>query len=313
MFDKNKTLFMCPGQGSQHVGMAQEFMDIPETKHFFAEADDTLSMHLTSLMRNGDASVLAKTENTQPALLLASYVAFKFLEKQTGKTIKDLAKYVAGHSLGEYSALAINQTLSFSDALRLVQKRGQAMQKAVPIGVGSMAAIISNLTIDELEKHLIGECWVANDNAIGQIVISGKVDAVNLACEKIKNAGAKRVVMLDVSAPFHSPLMKMASDVMAEEFEKITFNKPQVPLIQNTTAEIIDDEKLIKQGLIEQVCGKVKWRESMQNSAKHGSVNLYELGSGKVLTGLAKRCDLSLKAKALNTPKQIDELLEELI
>lgn len=313
MFNKNKTLFMFPGQGSQHIGMANEFMDMPETRHFFEEADDALGMHLTKLMRTGDATELGLTENTQPALLLSSYVTYKYLEKQTGQPLNDLCKYVSGHSLGEYSALCVSDVFSLKEGLLLVQKRGQAMQKAVPIGVGAMAAIISNLTAENIAEKLVGECWIANDNAIGQTVISGKTADVEKSCENIKDAGAKRVVKLDVSAPFHSPLMKLAGDVMANELEKITLNESKVGLIQNITAEIVEDSNIIKEGLVSQVCGQVKWRESMQNAAKHGIINLYELGSGKVLSGLAKRCDLVLKAKALNTPKQIDELLEDLI
>lgn len=304
---------MFPGQGSQHVGMAAEFMDLPETKHFFEEADDALSQHLAKLMLEGDEKELGMTENTQPALLLASFVAFKYLEKQIGKPIAELAKYVAGHSLGEYSALCASGVLSLPDGLRLVKTRGLAMQKAVPIGVGGMAAVISNLTVEDMKPYLIGECWIANDNAIGQVVLSGKADALDLACEKLQEVGAKRVVKLDVSAPFHSPLMTSAADVMAEEFEKVDFSAPEVPVIQNISAEIVEDATSLKTGLVEQVCGRVKWRESMQNAAKHGIVDVYELGAGKVLAGLAKRCDLALKGKALNTPQQIDELLESLV
>jgi [acyl-carrier-protein] S-malonyltransferase len=292
--------------------MAQEFMNMPETKHFFEEADDALSQHLTKLMLDGDEKELGLTENTQPALLLSSYVAYKYLEKQTGEKLENLCKYVAGHSLGEYSALCVADVFSLSDGLRLVKKRGQAMQQAVPVGVGGMAAIISSFTTEELQQNLVGKCWIANDNANGQVVISGKMEDVDASCEKLTNAGAKRVIKLPVSAPFHSELMQPAADVMAEELEKVSFNKPAVGLIQNVTAEVINDTDIIKSGLVQQMCGQVKWRESMQLAAQNDVTQLYELGSGKVLTGLAKRCDKTLKAMQLNTPQQIDTLLEEL-
>jgi [acyl-carrier-protein] S-malonyltransferase len=312
MFESTKTLFMFPGQGSQHVGMASEFMKIKETKEYFELADDTLSQNLTKLMRSGKEEDLALTENAQPALLLASYVAWIYLQQQTGQRLNTLCKYVAGHSLGEYSALCAARAFSLEDGLRLVKKRGQAMQQAVPVGEGTMAAVMGDLPIEKIEENLSKECWIANDNAEGQVVISGKVLDVDASIENMEHIGAKRVIKLDVSAPFHSPLMQPAADVMAEELENVPFNMPTVPIIQNISAKPVTNGEILKQGLVEQVCSQVKWRESMNFVAEDDITQLYELGAGKVLTGLAKRCNPALKATPLSTPEQIDTLLETL-
>lgn len=301
--------FVFPGQGSQFVGMAQEFAADTELKQIFEQADDTLSFHLSNLMFNGDMAKLTLTENAQPALLTASYAAYKYLEKQVGSITMAQAQFMAGHSLGEYSALVCSGAISFEDGLRLVRTRGQAMQQAVPEGQGTMAAILG-LTFEQV-KAITEQagCTLANDNAEGQVVISGRVEPVEKACVLAKEAGAKRAVTLPVSAPFHSPYMQMAADAMSVSLAGVEVNEPIVPVVMNVKAEAVSDIELIRPLLVEQVTGSVRWRESMQFMANEGVNEVIELGVGKVLTGLAKRCDKRLAGAALNTPEAIDTFL----
>lgn len=301
--------FVFPGQGSQFVGMAQEFTADTELKQIFEQADDALSFHLSNLMFNGDMDKLTLTENAQPALLTASYVAYKYLEKQVGSITMNQAKFMAGHSLGEYSALVCSGALSFEDGLRLVRTRGQAMQQAVPEGQGTMAAILG-LTFDQV-KEITEQagCTLANDNAEGQVVISGRIEPVEKACLLAKEAGAKRAVTLPVSAPFHSPDMQMAADAMSVALAGVTVNAPVVPVVMNVKAEAVSNAELIRPLLVEQVTGSVRWRESMIYMANQGVNEIIEIGAGKVLTGLAKRCDNRLSASTLNTPEAIDTFL----
>ncbi|MFT7145047.1 MAG: [acyl-carrier-protein] S-malonyltransferase [Alphaproteobacteria bacterium] len=313
MFSKGTTALVFPGQGSQKIGMGQEFYESSLTKNLFEQANDALSFNLSKLMLQGDTAELSRTANTQPALLLTSYAAFSYLKAQTNMELTQMSGMVAGHSLGEYSALAAADVFDFETALKLVRKRGEAMQNAVKEGEGAMVAVLG-LTYDDI--HAIAStagCFVANDNSDGQVVLSGTVESIEKASEMATAKGAKRVVRLPVSAPFHCPLMKPAADVMATELEAATMQNASLPIICNVTAaaEITADK--LRQNLVSQVTGSVRWRESMIHLADKGITDIYELGTGKVLTGLAKRCDARLKGTALNTPAQIDNLLEALL
>lgn len=302
--------FVFPGQGSQFVGMAQEFANDSDLKLIFEQADDALSFHLSNLMFSGEMDKLTLTENAQPALLTASYVAYKYLEKQVGAITMKQAPFMAGHSLGEYSALVCAGALGFEDGLRLVRTRGQAMQQAVPEGQGTMAAILGLGYEQVKEITTKSGCTLANDNAEGQVVISGSVETVEKACAMAKDLGAKRAVTLPVSAPFHSPDMKMAADAMNVALAAVDVRAPEVPVIMNVTAKPLTEAVEIRPLLVEQVTGSVRWRETMQFMANEAVTEIVELGAGKVLTGLAKRCDKRLSGTALNTPEAIDQFLE---
>jgi [acyl-carrier-protein] S-malonyltransferase len=310
MFQPEKTIFVSPGQGSQKIGMGQVFFEHAYTKEFFELANDTLHFNITKLMLEGDEAELSRTANTQPALLLSSYVAYAYLAQQTGQNLKSMASCVAGHSLGEYASLAIADVMTLETALKLVRTRGEAMQKAVPEGQGSMLAVIG-LTYDEV-KAVADEAgvFVANDNSDGQVVLSGAVDDIHQAQTLAKEKGAKRALLLPVSAPFHSPFMQPAADVMREALDAAKMQDASVPVLCNVTAEFETSALHLKDNLITQVTGSVRWRESMILAAQKGIENVVELGTGKVLTGLAKRCDSRLKGIALNTPKDIDTWLE---
>lgn len=313
MFDAQKVALVFPGQGSQHIGMAQEFLEESSTKELFEQADDTLGFGLTELMMEGEATELALTHNTQPALLLASYAAWAYMAKASGLDIRQIAGMVAGHSLGEYSALLAAGVFDFETALKLVRLRGEAMQRAVPVGEGTMAAVIglTPASMDSIARN--AGCWVANDNSEAQAVFTGSVEAVDNASNLAADEGAKRVVRLDVSAPFHCPMMDAAAKEMEEALAKELLNSPKVPVIHNVTVQADEDPKEIAQRLVEQVTGTVRWRETMDLMAKKGIEHTFELGSGKVLTGLLKRGVPGVNAQALNGPRQIDTVLESLI
>lgn len=313
----SKRAFTFPGQGSQAVGMGKDLADAyQEARNVFAEVDDALGQKLSAIMFEGPDEALRLTENAQPALMAVSVAVTRVLESR-GFSLKDNAAYVAGHSLGEYSALAAAGAFSLADAARLLKIRGQAMQQAVPVGQGAMAAILGldlETVLRAANDAEDGEiCGVANDNAPGQVVISGHVGAVNRAIELLKAAGAKRALPLPVSAPFHCALMRPAADAMEHALNQVTVNAPVVPVVANVLAKPISDPEEIKKRLVEQVTGMVRWTECVGWLVKDGGVTqLVELGSGKVLSGLAKRIAPETPAVSLGAPADVDAFLAEI-
>lgn len=312
-----KRAFTFPGQGSQAVGMGKDLAGTyQEARNVFAEVDEALGQKLSAIMFEGPDETLKLTENAQPALMAVSVAVTRVLASR-GFALKDRAAYVAGHSLGEYSALAAAEAFSLADAARLLKIRGQAMQQAVPVGQGAMAAILG-LDLETVLKAVNdasdGEvCGVANDNAPGQVVISGHLAAVNRAIELLKAAGAKRALPLPVSAPFHCALMRPAADAMEHALNAVTVKSPVVPVVANVLAKPIADPEEIKQRLVEQVTGMVRWTECVNWLVKDGGVTqLVELGSGKVLAGLAKRIAPETPAVSVGTPVDVDALLASL-
>jgi len=298
--------FVFPGQGSQFVGMGKDLAEaFPAAREVFQEVDSALSQNLSKLMFEGPEADLNLTENTQPALMAVSVAVARIL----GNDVLKSAKFVAGHSLGEYAALTAVGTFSLSDAARLLKIRGQAMQKAVPVGVGAMAAILG-LEMDAVTA-LAKEagCEAANDNSFGQVVVSGKKEAVERAIALATAKGAKRAILLPVSAPFHCSLMQPAADVMRDALAKVDMKSPSIPLIANVIASEVTDPARIRQLLVEQVTGTVRWRESVLYMKDHGVTELVELGAGKVLSGLAKRIDAAVSGRSIGTPKDIEEFL----
>jgi [acyl-carrier-protein] S-malonyltransferase len=292
--------------------LAQAFT---EAREIFGEVDEALQQNLSKLMFEGPDDQLTLTENAQPALMAVSMAVIAVLEKQGKVTIRNTARYVAGHSLGEYSALAAAGSLSLSDAARLLKTRGQAMQKAVPVGEGAMAALLG-LDLDQAQE-IAGEvtangeiCAAANDNAPGQVVVSGHRAAVERAIALAKTKGAKRALMLPVSAPFHCPLMKPAAEVMAGALAQVTVRSPTVPVIANVTASTVVDPDEIRRLLVEQVTALVRWRESVHLMKDAGVDTLIECGAGKVLTGLTKRIDGDLTGISVQSPKDIEDFLK---
>ena len=307
--------FVFPGQGSQAVGMGVDLAAAFATaRDVFGEVDEALKQNLSRLMREGPESDLVLTENAQPALMAVSVAVVRILEKDGGKSLSELASHVAGHSLGEYSALAAAGALKLSDAARLLKLRGQVMQKAVPVGEGAMAALLGielEPAQDACKEAAQGEVVaVANDNGGGQIVVSGHKAAVERTIEVAKAKGCKRGMLLPVSAPFHCPLMQPAADAMQEALEKVTLETPRVPLVANVLASEITNPSDIKQRLVEQVTGLVRWRESVQYMRSNAVDALIECGSGKVLSGLVKRIDKEMTGIALNAPADIEAFLK---
>ncbi|WP_299393019.1 ACP S-malonyltransferase [Pelagibius sp.] len=309
--------FVFPGQGSQAVGMGQALAEaFPLARHTLEEVDDALEQHLSRLMFEGPEEDLRLTANAQPALMAASIATVRVLEAEGGKPLAERAAFVAGHSLGEYSALAAAGSLELADAARLLRRRGQAMQEAVPVGEGAMAALLG---LDLEPAQEIAEaaaedqvCAAANDNAPGQVVLSGHAEAIDRAMALAKERGAKRAVQLPVSAPFHCPLMAPAADAMADALATVAVKMPAVPLIANVTAGRLSDPDEIRRKLVEQVTGMVRWRESVAFMAAEGVTKTVELGTGKVLTGLSKRIDRSLEAQSAGTPEEMETLLKQL-
>jgi [acyl-carrier-protein] S-malonyltransferase len=286
--------FTFPGQGSQAVGMGKALAEaFPAARAVFDEVDAALGEKLTAIIWEGPAETLQLTENAQPALMAVSLATMRVLESEAGFSIAKHAAFVAGHSLGEYSALAAAGSLAVSDTARLLRTRGLAMQKAVPVGVGAMAALLgldyeTAVTIaDEAAQGQV--CQAANDNGGGQVVISGDKAAVERAVEIAKAKGARRAMMLPVSAPFHCRLMQPAADAMAEALAGVTVQRPAVPLVSNVLAAPISEPDEIRRRLVEQVTGTVRWRESVTYMANHGVSRFFEIGAGKVLSGLVKR------------------------
>lgn len=286
--------FTFPGQGSQTVGMGKALADaFPVARAVFDEVDDALGEKLTTIIWDGPAETLQLTQNAQPALMAVSLATLRVLEAEAGVSVARDAAFVAGHSLGEYSALAAAGGLSIADTARLLRTRGQAMQKAVPVGMGAMAALLGmdyDAARSVAEEAAQGEvCQAANDNGGGQVVVSGHKAAVERAVEIAKGKGAKRAMLLPVSAPFHCALMQPAADVMAQALSEVTIRPPAVPLVSNVLASAITDPDEIRKRLIEQVTGTVRWRESVAFMAQQGVTHFLEIGAGKVLSGLVKR------------------------
>jgi [acyl-carrier-protein] S-malonyltransferase len=286
--------FTFPGQGSQAVGMGKALADaFPAARAVFDEVDAALGEKLTAIIWDGPAETLQLTENAQPALMAVSLATLRVLEAEAGFSVGRDAAYVAGHSLGEYSALAAAGSLSISDTARLLRTRGRAMQKAVPVGIGAMAALIGldfEAAVAVAEEAAQGQvCEAANDNGSGQVVVSGDKAAVERALEIAKAKGARRAMPLPVSAPFHCRLMRPAADVMAQALAGVTIRKPASPLVCNVLAAPITDPEEIRRCLVEQVTGTVRWRESVAYMAGHGVTRFFEIGAGKALTGMVKR------------------------
>ncbi|HTZ01641.1 MAG TPA: ACP S-malonyltransferase [Xanthobacteraceae bacterium] len=304
------TAFVFPGQGSQVVGMGKGLAEaFPAARRVFDEVDAALGERLSDVIWNGPADTLTLTENAQPALMAVSLAALRVLETEAGVDLKRDAAFVAGHSLGEYSALAAAQALSLADAARLLRIRGRAMQKAVPVGAGAMAAMIGIELADvraiATEAAATGVCAAANDNGGGQVVMSGAKAAVERAVEIAKSRGVKRAMLLPVSAPFHCPLMQPAADAMTEALTAVSVKSPVVPLVANVRAQPITAPADIVRSLIEQVTGTVRWRESVLFMAQAGVTEFYEVGAGKVLTGLIKRIAETATASAVGTPDDV--------
>ncbi|MDI6834335.1 MAG: ACP S-malonyltransferase [Rhizobiaceae bacterium] len=309
--------FTFPGQGSQAVGMGKELAETyPEARAVFEEVDEALGEKLSSVMFEGPEETLTLTANAQPALMAVSMAVIRVMQVR-GLDLKSKVAFVAGHSLGEYSALCAAGTFSLADTARLLRIRGNAMQAAVPVGEGAMAAIIGLEHGDVqsicVEASAIGPCQIANDNGGGQLVISGGKAAVEKAAALATEKGAKRAIMLPVSAPFHSALMGPAAEAMREALAKVGKKDPVVPLIANVRAAPVTSADEIAALLVEQVTGQVRWRETVEWFAANGVTTLYELGSGKVLTGLARRIDKSVNGIAVNTPADIDAALAALL
>jgi [acyl-carrier-protein] S-malonyltransferase len=310
--------FLFPGQGSQSVGMGADLAEaFASAREMFQEVDDALGQHLFRLMREGPEDQLTLTENAQPALMAVSMAVMRTLEKEFGVAVEK-AGFVAGHSLGEYSALAAAGALSVADTARLLKLRGQAMQRAVPVGEGAMASLIgpkSDVALAEAAAaagSALGVCVVANDNNAGNVVISGAKAAVDLAIEKAKELGA-RAILLNVSAPFHCPLMQPAADEMAAALAAATIHAPRAPLVANVTARPTLDPEAIRRMLVEQVTGRVRWRETMIWLAGEGGVTRFaEAGAGKVLSGMAKRIAAEAEATPLNSPADLEAFVQSL-
>ena len=303
--------FVCPGQGSQTVGMGKALADtFAPARQVFAEVDEALGESLSKVIFEGPQDTLTLTQNAQPALMAVSLAVMGVLQAEVGLDLKRDAKFVAGHSLGEYSALAAAGAFSIADAARLLRTRGQAMQKAVPVGVGAMAALLGldyDAATAVAAEAAQGEvCQAANDNGAGQVVVSGHKSAVERAVEIAKAKGAKRAMLLPVSAPFHCALMQPAADVMAEALSKVAVNAPAVPVVSNVKASALSDPAEIMKALVAQVTGTVRWRESVAYMAQQGVTTFYEIGAGKVLSGLIKRIADGANATPIGTPAEVE-------
>jgi [acyl-carrier-protein] S-malonyltransferase len=308
-----KKAFVFPGQGSQFVGMGKEVAEaFPVAKHLFQEVDDALGQHLSRLIFEGPLEELTLTENTQPALMAVSMAIVRVLQQQGGVKLATDCAYLAGHSLGEYTALAAGEAISVADTARLLRIRGQAMQQAVPFGEGAMAALLgsdveaaAHIALSAAHQDI---CGIANDNAPGQVVLSGTSAAIDRAILLAAESG-KKTVRLAVSAPFHSQLMAPAAKAMEDALQQVVVRKPVVPLIANVTAREVSEPDEIRALLVKQVVGMVRWRESIAYLKECGVENIVEIGAGKVLTGLTKRIDKELVGTSIQTPADIEAFL----
>lgn len=313
-----KYAFVFPGQGSQFVGMGKELAEnFASAREVFQEVNDALSQDLFKIMVEGPDSELTMTANTQPALMAFSMAVVRVLEKDFDIKLKNKAAFVAGHSLGEYSAACSAGVFSLSDTAKLLRIRGDAMQNAVPLGVGGMAAVLglSYKDVGALVDACSNDkdiCVAANDNSDGQVVLSGSMAAIDRAVEIASEFGARKCVKLAVSAPFHSPFMRPAADAMARAFMEVEAHDAEIPLVANVLAEPITDHKEIIKHLIEQVTGTVRWRETMAYLQEQGVTDLVELGAGKVLSGIAKRSHKEMNAFSVGSVEDIEELAKNL-
>ncbi len=303
-----------PGQGSQRIGMGKELSNnFSEAREVFEEVNESINFNLTKIMWEGTESEIARTSNAQPALMACSVAAFRVLLKLTEKKLPELADYICGHSLGEYTAMTIAEVFSLKKCSSLLRLRGQAMQEAVPEGYGAMAAFIgvdvktTNEILRQVEDY--GICDIGNDNSEGQVVISGELLAVEKAIELSKKYGVKRAVKLSVSAPFHCRLMKPAQEKMREAFKTTDFKSPKIPIVSNITASPETNINKLRSNLIDQVVGTVRWRETMKFANKMGTKKIIELGSGKVLTGIAKRMVENVETINIEKPDDYDNFL----
>lgn len=306
--------FIFPGQGSQFIGMGKSLYEsFTEAKEVFQEVDDSLSQNLSSIIFDGEIEELTETQNTQPALMAVSVAVVKVLEAQSDNSLATLGQYVAGHSLGEYSALCAAGSISIAETAKLLRIRGNAMQQAVPKGKGGMAALIGvdfEKAIEIANAAAQGEiCEAANDNGGGQVVISGSISAIDRAIAIAGEHGAKKAVKLPVSAPFHCSMMSPAAKVMEEALAEATIKSPSIPLIANVTAKIETEPDNIRKNLVSQVTGTVRWRETIEEFKNIGVENLIECGAGKVLSGLVKRIDRSISSSSIQTPEDIEKFL----
>ncbi len=313
--------FVFPGQGSQSVGMGKDLAEsFPTARETFQEIDDALGQKLSALIFEGPESDLNLTENTQPALMAVSMAIVNILQRDAGIRIEKVAAFAAGHSLGEYSALTATGALEIASCAKLLKTRGQAMQKAVPVGIGSMAAIlgmdlpdvqkVAKEASQQAGKELV--CQAANDNSVGQVVVSGHAAAVQLAVDLASQAGAKKAVILPVSAPFHCSLMAPAAQTMAYALADTNIRPPCVPVVSNVTAKGVTEPSDIRRLLVDQITGLVRWRESVLWMKEQGVTEIIEIGSGKVLSGLIKRIDKDITAESVGTPDQVTALIEKL-
>ncbi len=309
--------FVFPGQGSQDVGMGRELAQAyPTAQEVFDEVDAALSQNLSQIIWEGPKETLTLTENAQPALMAVSMAVMRVLEREKGFSLKDTVKFVAGHSLGEYSALAAAGAFSLADTARLLKLRGRAMQAAVPVGQGAMAALLGvgiDVARKVAEAAAQGDvCQIANDNEPAQVVLSGDKSALDRVPEIGKEFGVRRAVPLTVSAPFHCALMQSAAEAMAEALANVEVKVPVVPVIANVIAQPITDPAEIKKRLVEQVTGTVRWRECVTYMTANGVTYIYEVGAGKVLAGLVRRTEKSLNATSIGTPAEVDAALGQL-
>ena len=311
------TAFVFPGQGSQAPGMGQEiFKAFPVARHLLEEIDDALKQKLSKLIAEGPAEELMRTENAQPALMAVSMAIVRVLETEAGIDIAKACTFVAGHSLGEYTALVAARALNPVDGAKLLKTRGQAMQVAVPVGAGAMAALIGadlEIAREIAEAAADGEvCQAANDNAPGQVVLSGATDAIDRAMKIAGERGIKRAILLPVSAPFHCDMMRPAAEVMEEALAETALVRPVVPVVANVTARAVENPDAIRKLLVQQVTAMVRWRECVEVMRDEGTDTIVEIGAGKVLSGLVRRIDRDLKSISVSTPGDIEDLVKSL-